>query len=224
MSPPVLRHDLELFLRQSEIFQRLTPADRRRLIEQARERTFARGQTIFEEGQPSQHVWLVRRGRVHLLHYQASGRVEANCVMTPGETFCCLSAMDRGTYPATAVAATETTLLQVPAALFHQLMQRNPEMLEATLCVFSQRLRQVEAKGCLVHDPVEHRVAQALLALQKKFGDTIPLTRQEVAELAGTTVETVIRTISRFRQEGWTRSTRGRIVLLQPERLRQLFQ
>ena len=217
------RHDLELFLKGSEIFRNLPAKERERLASLSHDRSYAKGETIFHEGQPSDSVWLTIDGRVHLLHHQAGGRVQANCVMTPGETFCCLPAMDGGPYPATAVAATNARVLQIPTRLFHELMGKYPQLLQESLCFFSSRLRQVEARGCLVHDPVEHRVAQALLTLQKKFGETIPLTRQEIAELAGTTVETAIRTISRFQQEGWVRSTRGKVHLLQPDSLRQLL-
>lgn len=218
------RHDLEQFLRQVPIFERLSTDDRRRLADRVQERRFDKGETLFHEGQPSESVWIVREGRIHLVHYQPSGSTQANCVMTVGELFCCLPAMDRGAYPATAVAAVPSSVLQIPTTALHDLMQRSPAILQDTLCTFSSRLRQVEAKGCLVHDPVERRVAQALLVLQKKFGSTIPLTRQEVAELAGTTVETVIRTMSRFQREGWVRSTRGKIQLVAPDRLRRLFQ
>ena len=149
--------------------------------------------------------------------------MQTTCVMTPGESFCCLPALDRGSYPATAVAATKANVLQIPNSLFHETMQRFPGFTQETLCLFCSRLRQVEAKGCLVHDPVDSRIAQALLTLKKKFGDTIPMTKQEIAELVGTTVETAIRTISRFQQEKWVRSTRGKLELLQPERLKELF-
>lgn len=186
------------------------------------ERLYAKGEVIFHEGRPSDSVWLTLEGRVHLLHHQVEGRVQANCVMTPGETFCCLPALDQGAYPATAVAATKARVLQIPHALFQEMMKSTPSLLQQTLCVFTGRLRQMEAKGCMIHDPVERRVAQALLALWKKFGDSIPLTRQEIAELAGTTVETAIRTISRFQQEGWVRSSRGNIQLLQPDSLSRL--
>lgn len=186
------------------------------------ERVYAKGEVIFHEGRPSDSVWLTIEGRVHLLHHQAEGRVQASCVMTPGETFCCLPALDQGIYPATAVAATQARVLQVPHHLFQEMMKSSPGLLQQTLCVFTGRLRQVEAKGCMIHDPVERRVAQALLALRKKFGDSIPLTRQEIAELAGTTVETAIRTISRFQQEGWVRSSRGKVQLLQPDSLSRL--
>lgn len=217
------RHDLELFFKQAEIFRTLSAKDRQRLASFSHERIYAKGETIFHEGRASDSVWLTIEGRVHLLHHQAEGKVQASCVMTPGEVFCCLPALDQGVYPATAVAATQARILQVPHHLFQELMGNSSSVLKETLCVFSGRLRQMEAKGCLIHDPVERRIAQALLALQKKFSDSIPLTRQEIAELAGTTVETAIRTISRFQQEGWVRASRGKIQLLKPESLSQLL-
>ena len=217
------RYDFELLLKESPIFRHLKPADRQRFVSFSRERTYTKGETVFHEGQPSDSVWLVLEGRVHLLHHHPEGRSQATCVMAPGETFCCLPALDRGIYPATAVAAVPSRVLQIPLRIFHEQMQHQPSLLQETLCVFSGRLREVEAKGCLVHDPVERRVAQAILALKKKFGDTVPLTRQEVAELASTTVETAIRTLGRFQDEGWVRSTRGKIQILQPESLQQLL-
>ncbi len=206
-----------------DLFRNLSANERQGLVSYVREKSFSKGETIFLEGRPSDSVWLVKEGRVHLLHYLSEGRAQTTCVMTPGESFCCLPTLDRGTYPATAVAATRASVLQIPTRIFHELMGKSPAMLQDTLCVFGSRLRQVEAKGCMIHDPVERRVAQALLTLQKKFGQTIPLTRQEVADLVGTTVETVIRTISRFQKEGWIRSTRGKIQLLKPGALIQLF-
>lgn len=217
------RHDLELFLKQTEIFRSLSAKERQQLVSLSHERSFAKGETVFHEGRPSDSVWLTIQGRVHLLHHQAEGPLQASCVMTPGETFCCLPALDQGVYPATAVAATEAKVLQIPHRVFQQLLGQSPQLLKDTLCVFGGRLRQMEEKGCLIHDPVEKRVAQALVTLQKKFGESIPLTRHEIAELAGTTVETAIRTISRFQQEGWVKSGRGKLQILKPDALRQLY-
>ncbi|MBI3332470.1 MAG: Crp/Fnr family transcriptional regulator [Candidatus Omnitrophica bacterium] len=217
------RHALELFLKQVQMFRHLSAAERQRAAAACRERSFDRGEAIFHEGHPSDSVWLVREGRVHLLHYLTGGRVQTTCVMAPGESFCCLPALDRGSYPATAVAATPAKVIQLPTSVFHELMQGSPAMAQETLCTFCTRLRQVEAKGCLAHDPVDRRIAQALLTLQKKFGETIPMTRQEIADLVGTTVETAIRTISRFQKEGRVRSTRGKLALLQPDALKQLL-
>ena len=213
------RIDVELFLKQSEIFKRLTPKERQRLAELSHERTFEKNETIFHEGNASDSIWLTMEGRVNLSHHLSTGRTQTTCVMAQGETFCCLPALDRGAYPATAVAATKARVLQVPAWLFHELIGKSPALLQDALCVFAGRLRQVESRACLVHDPVERRIAQALLTLQKKFGDTIPMTKQEIADLVGTTVETAIRTIGRFQAEGWVRSSRGKLLLLKPDRL-----
>ena len=218
------RHDIELFLKQTEIFRHLSRQERQRLVSFSHERTFAKGDTIFHEGQPSDSVWLTMEGRVHLMHFRPDGRAQAACVMTPGETFCCLPALDRKMYPATAVAATQARVLQVPSSLFHEMMEKSPHLLQETLCVFVGRLRAMEARSCLMHDPVERRIAETLLDLKKKFGQEIPLTRQEIAQLAATTVETVIRTVGRFKKEGWIRSTRGRIQILNPDSLKQLLQ
>ena len=215
--------EVEPFLKQAEIFKHLTAQERKRLASVSHEQTFNKGETIFHEGRQSESLWLVMEGRVHLLHYLSEGRVQTTRVMTPGESFCCLPALDRGTYPATAVAATKAKVLQIPSSSFHGIMEHSPALLKETLCLFCNRLRQVETKGCLAHDPVEQRIAQALLTLQKKFGNAIPLTRQEIAELVGTTVETAIRTISRFQQEGWVRSARGKLELLHPDALKQIL-
>ena len=74
----------------------------------------------------------------------------------------------------------------------------------------------------MIYEPAEARLAQALIGLMKKFGQTIPLTRQELAEVAGTTHETAIRTLSRFRQQGLIRSSRGKTTIVQPEKLQAL--
>ena len=216
------RHDIEIFLRRSELFRLLPAKERKRISDFSHERVFPKGDIIFREGVQSDSVWLLLEGQVHLAHFTPEGRSQTSCVITSGESFCCLPALDRGTYPATAIAARPSRVLQIPSSLFHELMRGNPAMMQETLCVFSGRLRQMEAKGCLIHDPVERRVAQVLLSMQRKFGDEIPLTRQEIADLAGTTVESAIRTIGRFQQEGWIRSSRGKVQLLQPVSLKQI--
>ncbi|MCM8794244.1 MAG: Crp/Fnr family transcriptional regulator [Candidatus Omnitrophica bacterium] len=217
------RHDIELFLKQTTIFRNLNPRQRQKVASYCREHLFEKGETIFREGQPSESVWVVQEGRVHLLHYLTDGKVQATCVLTPGETFCCLPALDRGNYPATAVAATKTKVIRIPTRVFHEMMGESPALLQETLCFFGSRLRQVEARGCMVHDPVERRVAQVLVTLRNKFGDSIPLTRQEIADMVGTTVETVIRTVSRFQKEKWVRSARGTIQLTDLRALNRLI-
>jgi len=157
------------------------------------------------------------------MKFLADGKVSTTCVMGNGETFCCLPALDRKPYPADAVAAEESTVVRIPIDAFHQAMARSPTFTQETLCLFCDRLRQVEHKSCRVYERAETRLAQVLLGLSKKFGPTIPLTRQELAEIAGTTHETTIRTLSHFKQQGFVRSIRGQTTILKADGLHALL-
>ena len=214
---------MERFLAAVEPFKRLSPAERARVEQAATERRYAKGETIFREGQPSEAVWVVKTGRVHLMKFLADGKVSTTCVMTNGETFCCLPAMDRRPYPVDAVAAEASVVVRIPQGAFHRAMDRSPAFTQETLCLFCDRLRQVEHKSCMVYEPAEQRLAEVLLALAKKFGLTIPLTRHELAEIAGTTHETAIRTLSRFGKSGLIRSSRGKTTILSREKLSALL-
>ena len=210
---------MDSFLVHVELFTRLTAEERRQLTAASREKAYAKGETIFRAGDPAAAVFVVKTGRVHLMKFLESGQVSTTCVMAPGETFCCLPALDRKPYPVDAVAAEDSVVLRIPADTFHQLLQRNPAFLQASLCEFCNRLRQVEDNSCAVYDSVERRLARALVLLSKKFGTTIPLTKHELAELAGTTVETTIRVLSQFRQQGIVRSSRGATTIAKPQQL-----
>ncbi len=214
---------MERFLAAIQPFKRLSTTEQTQLGQVAREKHYAKGDTIFRAGESSDAVWVVKTGRVHLMKFLADGKVSTTCVMTPGEPFCCLPALDRKAYPVDAVAAEESTVVRIPIDAFHQAMARSPAFTQETLCLFCDRLRQVEHKSCMIYEPAETRLAQVLLTLAKKFGSTIPLTRQELAEIAGTTHETTIRTLSHFKRQGFIRSTRGKTTILKSEGLQALL-
>ena len=214
---------MDQFLTTLEPFKRLAPVERKRLVQVAQEKRYEKGETLFREGQPSDAVWVVKIGRIHLMKFLSDGKVSTTCVMTDGEMFCCLPALDRKAYPVDATAAVDSVVVRIPAGAFHQAMGRSPAFSQQTLCLFCERLRQVEDKSCMIYEPAETRLAQVLLGLSKKFGPTIPLTRQELAEIAGTTHETAIRTLSQFGKQGLIRSSRGKTTILRPEKLSALL-
>lgn len=213
---------MERLLASVELFKRLTPAERQRLAAVSREKTYAKGETIFRTGDPAEAVCVVKEGRVHLMKFLDDGQASTTCVMTKGETFCCLPALDRQPYPVDAIAAVDSVVIRIPTSAFHELLERNPAFLRDSLCLFCDRLRQVEHKSCMIYDSVERRLAQALLTLSKKFGPTIPLTKHELAELASTTVETTIRVLSQLKKQGIVRSVRGSTTIAKPDQLQRL--
>lgn len=213
---------METFLTQVEPFRELDPPTRRRIVDQCIEKRYEKGETIFHEGEQAEAVWVVKEGRVHLMKFSPGGHASTTCVMAPKEIFCCLPALDRRPYPVDAVAATPATLVRIPVAAFHDTMRSHPLFNQRAICLFCDRLRQVEGKGCAIYDSVERRIAQVLLTLQKKFGNTIPLTRQEIAELAGTTVETTIRILGHMKTQKILTSCRGSTTLQQPAKLQAI--
>ena len=212
----------EQLLATVEPFKRLSAAERRYLASVSRERRYAKGEAVFREGQSADAVCIVKQGRVHLMKFLEGGQASTTCVMTDGETFCCLPALDRKPYPADAVAAVDSVVVRIPTSAFHELLQKNPTFLQNSLCLFCDRLRQVEHKSCMVYDSVERRLAQALVTLSKKFGATIPLTKHELAELASTTVETTIRVLSQLKRQGILKSSRGSTTIAKPNQLQRL--
>lgn len=210
------------FLARIELFKRLSPAERQSLASVSREKRYAKGETVFRAGSPAEAVCIVKEGRVHLMKFLDGGQASTTCVMTSGETFCCLPALDRKPYPVDAVAAVDSTVVRIPTSAFHELLRTNPVFLQESLCFFCDRLRAVEHKSCMVYDSVERRLVQVLMTLSKKFGPTIPLTKHELAELASTTVETTIRVLSQLKRQGVITSSRGSTTIARPERLEQI--
>lgn len=201
------------FLAEVPPFKELPEGERARLVPEIETIEAAPGHVFFEEGAESDEVYLARTGRVRIQHFRPDGSVRTVCIIGPGETFCCLPALDGGTYPATATAAEESVVYRIPGGTFRRLVEEHPKFARLTLKHFCGRLREAGCEGCARADDAPSRLAAKLLAMADKFGNPVTLTRKELAELAGTTVETAIRVTREFENEGWLTLERGRITL-----------
>jgi CRP/FNR family transcriptional regulator len=168
---------------------------------------------FFHEGDRSDMVFVVREGRVRVQHHRPDGSVRTICMVGPGDTFCCLPALDGGHYPATAVAAEYTTVYRMPGLAFRTLLEQHPEFSRAALKKLCGQLRESACEGCAEADDVGSRVAAEVVKLTDHFGEALTVTRKELAELAGTTVETAIRVTREFEERGWLDLSRGHIAV-----------
>lgn len=179
-----------------------------------------KGQALFQEGDPATHVWLIQRGWVHLVKRSPQGTPVTVFTVTPEEILCGYSAVvGRGTYYASAIAATETTAWQAPQEVFQRFVQEEPGFGARVLAIYHARMRKMAEAISMAQAPVEQRLAYTLLRLQHSFGRTIPVTHHELARMAGIRWETSIRTLSRMKRRGWIASARGRVMVLEPARL-----
>ncbi len=214
LSAPGENDPTRSFLRSLMPFSALSPGGLDEVVRETREIAAEKGHIFFQEGEPSDSVFVVRSGRVRIQHLHKDGTVRIVCMLAPGDTFCCLPAMDGGRYPAGAVAADRSHVYRLPASLFRRLMEREPGFATRTVQHFCGRLRMASCESCWKSQDAPARLAGKILCMAMKFGDDIPLTRRELGELAGTTVETAIRTIKDFERAGWVQLGRAHLRVL----------
>ena len=201
----------------------LPESERKILTERFAQKSYPKGSILFHAEGRADFVWLLKEGRVHLTQVTSQGRILTNCVMVPGDVFCCLSSLDKKVYPADAMAAQDSVVIRIPIDVFSGWMQKYPAFMQRMLCFFCERLRSAERRNCQLQEPVRDRILSVLAALSRKFGATIPFTCREIAEMAGTTVETTIRIFSLLKKEKVISTRRGKITLQDLEKVREVF-
>jgi CRP-like cAMP-binding protein len=207
-------------LRSTPPFDALPPEELDRLAAEIRQIDAPSGHVFFQAGERGDWAFLLKSGRVQIQHLRADGKVRTICMVGPGDTFCCLPALDGGPYPATAVAAVGCIVYRIPGSLFRELITSHPDFATRVLKLFCGRLREFGCEGCSQADDVPSRIAAKILSMSDRFGERVPLTRRELAELAGTTVETSIRVIKEFERSGWVRLGRGFVFVIDRPALR----
>lgn len=222
---PLAAPAIRQFLAQVDPFRVLPPKELDRLVSLAAAKTYEKGETIYNEGDPADSVWVLKEGRIQIFKYTTGGKplaIESLGAKELFGTLCRLGNQSR-TYPCTAIAATSCAVLRILDRTFLDFYNRFPAVVLGVCSLCSQRLNAMQGLSCSAQEPVEKRVAGILLQLQKEHGTTLPFTKREIAELAATTVETTIRTISAFSKKGWVASSRGKIILKLPAEIKKLI-
>lgn len=210
-------------------FRTLPAADRERVAAATRERHGEKGAVFFRQGEAAEGFWAVKDGLVHIVKAGPGGREMVLEVIPPGELFGAVVALENKPYPATAVAAEPSTVQVMPAALARELCQKYPTLRAGILEQVTSRLRGAHDRlQSVALDPVEQRLAKLLLTLGDKVGQerdgvtVVVATRQELADMIGTTVETAIRVTSKWQRAGIVRTQRNVVALADPGALRAI--
>lgn len=202
--PVSTQHESALgqWLAKHAVFGTLPASLRDRLEHGIERRPYAKGDVIYHELNNPGHLWVVKRGHVRLVRYSSSGRAFAFKVMGEGEIFCVAAVVNQCAYPCRAVADVEGELLKVPAPLFYELLERVPAFSRGVLKLVCQEQCHAHAQCLASQERVEQRLLASLLQLQGEFGAVIPLSRQQMAELAGVSRETANRMLLKFQKRG----------------------
>jgi CRP/FNR family transcriptional regulator len=224
-------HEAIVFLQANPLFAALPSKEIEALGRVATEESYRARAYVFMEGDPARWFCLVKSGRVKIVRHSRTGKDVVLELLGPGEVFGGVAVLERRPYPAAAQAVEASAVLKIPADAVVALAERYPSLVREMALMIGRRLRAAhDSVKSLVVDPVEARLALTLLRLgerdgtKSKQGLTLPfhLTRQSLADMAGTTVETTIRVVSRWTKDGLVADQGGRLVLKDLQELRAL--
>lgn len=215
-------------LASSELFRDLPPGALESVAGHARRHRSTRGERLFHEADPADRVGLVLSGRLKLVQLSADGREVILRLVGPDELFGAVAIFEHATYPASAVVMENAEVLLWTGGVLRGAMLETPQLAFNALRLLSARLGRMQRRVReLATERVERRIARAVLRLVRHAGRRtddgveigMPVTRQEIAELTGTTLFTVSRVLSAWEESGLVRTGRQKVVILRPHAL-----
>jgi CRP/FNR family transcriptional regulator, nitrogen oxide reductase regulator len=220
-------------LRGIPMFRRVSADDRQRLLAVARVRHLERDATVFEEGQPSDYFPIVLTGRVKVFRTTPSGKEIILEIFGAGDPLGAVAVYESAPFPATAVTLEPTDCLIIQRRDFFALLESHPSLVRSLLLGLTHRLVELTSRLTeLTGGRVETRFARFFLKLGAEMGRKdparggivvpMPLSRQELADLTGTTIETAIRIMSRWNKDNVLRTDRDAFVIVDMETLKSI--
>jgi CRP-like cAMP-binding protein len=216
---------------RSRIFDGLTEVERRLWLAASTRKQVRRGQPLARQGDPVEALHVVEDGLLKLLQLAPDGRQLIVRFVGPAEPFGGVVVVDKGRYPVTAIAVEPTTVRAWQRDVLLGLVGKFPMVQSNLMREMANHMTDALTRVReLTTERVGQRLAHTLLRLMRQCGkpssDGVliahPLTRQELAELVGSTIYTVSRTLAEWQAGGILRSTRRDLLVLQPDRLQTL--
>ena len=220
---PAKNDELDALLAQTPVFKRLAAADRQKVSEAATLKRYAKGQMIFEQDTPSDAFYTIASGRVKIFKMLPTGKDMILEVFGQGDPLGAVAAYVERPFPASAMALEETVCVVIPRPAFFRLLEQHPSLVRGLLLGLTVRLVELTNRLAQVSGSrIEPRFARLFIKLagemgrQERGGTFIPLalSRQELADMTGTTIETAIRIMSRWGKENIVRTEKDGFILV----------
>jgi CRP-like cAMP-binding protein len=207
------------------LFHGLAPGDVAAIVATAQRRRVARHGVFFRQGAPASALHVLLQGRTKLVQTTPEGHQVVVRIVGAGDMFGGVAILGDAVYPATAEAIGASEALVWPSPVVARLIARYPALALNALRVLTHRLGELQDRYReLATERVEQRIARALVRLVRQAGRReaagvlidMALTRQDLAELTGTTLYTVSRILSGWQERGLVESGRTRVVIRDP--------
>lgn len=218
-------------LKNIPVFSTLGAADAAEVRPYLMHAKFKKKEVIFSEGDPSEWLYIVTKGKVKITKLSSGGREIILEIISPMDFFGGVAVIRGFPYPANAVAMEDSEVLKISRTDLMRVLDRFPNLMYCMAMNMGDRIKgSHEALKNIAVEKVESRIASLLIKLADKTGikmnDAVTidmkLTKQDLAEMVGTTVETSIRTMSKFKKLGVVAEKAGKIVIKDVSRLKAL--
>lgn len=209
-------------------FAGLAPEELDSILAQARSTHVSKETEVFAQDSQAQQFFLLLSGHIRVVRTTPEGDQVIARYINEGELFGIAVAMGRATYPASAVAAVDCVVLSWPNSAWAGLQARHPGFGAAAYQTIGARLQDTQARVMeMATQQVEQRIASAVLRLVNQSGRRtpegieidFPITRQDIAEMTGSTLHTVSRLLSAWEDQGMVKSSRQKVVVTDPHAL-----
>lgn len=210
------------------LFRGLTPANIRAVMDAGRIRKVAAGSFFFQQEDPAAHAYLLARGQVKLGQITPDGQQVILNVIGPWTVFGLVAITPNARYPASAQAATDAQAFSWDRAALERLIALYPQMAVNAMGIMAVRVNEFQGQiRTLATERVERRLARVLLRLAREVGRKVEegvlidlnVSRQDLAEMSGTTLYTVSRTLSQWERQGLIDAGRERVIIRYPHGL-----
>ena len=210
------------------LFADMSPDELDRIVQVAIPRAFPKGVRVFHEGDDSDACYVVRSGDLRVTREHSDGRAIALATLSSGDFFGELAMLDGGARSASVETLSDAELLALPAMDMRRVISQHGDIAAKLIVALTRRLRETnERVARQSFQSVPSRVAGVLNQLvaeesipEDRDGITVRMTQADLAQLAGTSRESVSRFLATLERAGVVAVGRGRVTILEPRRLR----
>lgn len=220
-------YEVRRLIETCEIFEPLSKQERNDLVRHTHVRGLHTREILIHQGDRAESAFMVAKGQMKLFKTTPQGEQVTLAVVTPGLLFAVVSLMQKTTYPISAEATVPTEVLFWTREDMIPVVERHPEIAIHAIRVISERMHELQDRYReLATLPVPQRLARTLIRLeaQRELSrmSAMRLSRQDLAEMIGSTVFTVSRILAAWHEEGLVDTGRETVTILQPAKLQRL--
>lgn len=210
------------------LFEKVSDQELDDILASATSRRYTAGDAVFEQGQTADQFFVLLHGRLRVTQVTPEGQQVIVRMVNPGDLFGIARALRRPDYPGTANAVSESIALAWPMAQWDVFMEGHPALAVNAMQTMGGRLQEAHARlREMATEEVERRVAHAVLRLANQSGRKesegiridFPVSKQDIAEMTGTTLHTVSRILTAWESAGLVRGGRQKLLVRDPHRL-----